>query len=450
MQVLIDDFIKGFRAALHSNPLLSGGVYLAVIGVALSFVRRLPMQILRLLQRRLILTVEIDSTDPGFGWLQVWLAKQTSTSRARHLILKTREQKHRTQELNPDHESLIVEHNRFELLLTPAPGAYLTRYRNRFMLIGLSRERRQNNDAFIGFHETIVIRMLGSDRSVIETLLVEARRLAVPDNQRRISIRVPRVGFWNAIDTQIPRPLESLVLSGDVANQIIADIRRFIGERQWYIEMGIPWRRSYLLYGEPGNGKTSLVKAVAGAVGLDIAALSLSGSEFNDEMLLGLVTTVPENSLLLLEDIDAVFVGRRRVDSSSSVTFTGLLNALDGVASRDGLIVFMTTNHKDQLDPALIRPGRADVHVYLGNATRLQMQRMFERFYGSLDQETKDRLQHELHDGLLSMAQVQEQLMRHRKNPHEAFEQLSALSLVLEGVGMTVTQPPSTLNGGDV
>jgi chaperone BCS1 len=134
------------------------------------------------------------------------------------------------------------------------------------------------------------------------------------------------------------------------------------------------------------------------------------------------------------------------VDSSSSVTFTGLLNALDGVASRDGLIVFMTTNHKEQLDPALIRPGRADVHVYLGNATRVQMQRMFERFYGALEPALAERIHHQLRDGLLSMAQVQEQLMRHREDPSHAVEQLLALSLIVESVS---EQPIPVTTGGE-
>ena len=65
----------------------------------------------------------------------------------------------------------------------------------------------------------------------------------------------------------------------------------------------------------------------------------------------------------------------------SAVTFSGFLNALDGVTSGEERICFMTTNHVDRLDPALVRPGRADVIEFLDNATSWQAQHLFERFY---------------------------------------------------------------------
>jgi mitochondrial chaperone BCS1 len=423
MQNLLNDFSQGFRDALKSNPLLSGGVYLAIIGTLLALVRRIPTQAFRVIQRRFVLTVEVDSTDQSFPWLQVWLATHQETKRAKHLILRTR-----NVSAPAGTELADVDRSSYQLLLTPAPGMYIIRYKKRFMLVGFSRERRQANEMFVGFHETLVIRVLGTDRNIVNQLIHDAHNLAMPANERRITIRVPRVGFWNTIDTQIPRPIESLVLADNISNLIIDDIRRFVKERNWYVHMGIPWRRSYLLFGEPGNGKTSLVKAVAGVVGLDIAALSLSGNDFNDEMLLSLITSVPERSLLLLEDIDAVFTGRNRIDQSSKVTFTGLLNALDGVASRDGLIVFMTTNHKERLDPALIRPGRADLHVYLGNASGAQIDRMINRFYPNDAERLSLKLANKLPDHVLSMAQVQEQFMRWRHDGDLATDYLLALS----------------------
>jgi chaperone BCS1 len=67
------------------------------------------------------------------------------------------------------------------------------------------------------------------------------------------------------------------------------------------------------------------------------------------------------------------------------VTFSGLLNALDGVASSEGRIIFMTTNHIEALDPALIRPGRVDLREYVGDATPSQIRKMFKRFYEQED-----------------------------------------------------------------
>ena len=69
----------------------------------------------------------------------------------------------------------------------------------------------------------------------------------------------------------------------------------------------------------------------------------------------------------------------------SSVTFSGFLNALDGVASGEERIIFMTTNHLDRLDPALIRPGRVDVLEHIDDANPAQARRLFTRFYRGED-----------------------------------------------------------------
>ena len=65
------------------------------------------------------------------------------------------------------------------------------------------------------------------------------------------------------------------------------------------------------------------------------------------------------------------------------MTFSGLLNALDGVASSEARIIFMTTNHFSRLDPALIRPGRVDVREFLGDAVGEQAQRLCSKFYAT-------------------------------------------------------------------
>lgn len=76
----------------------------------------------------------------------------------------------------------------------------------------------------------------------------------------------------------------------------------------------------------------------------------------------------------------------------SSVTFSGLLNALDGVASSEERIIFMTTNHFSRLDPALIRPGRVDMQEHLDDAAGEQAQRLFTKFYGLSDVEGEETL----------------------------------------------------------
>jgi chaperone BCS1 len=79
----------------------------------------------------------------------------------------------------------------------------------------------------------------------------------------------------------------------------------------------------------------------------------------------------------------SLFAEWRNCSYQSSVTFSGFLNALDGVASGEERIIFLTTNHLDRLDPALIRPGRVDLSTLIGDAVPEQARTLFTNFYGS-------------------------------------------------------------------
>jgi chaperone BCS1 len=96
--------------------------------------------------------------------------------------------------------------------------------------------------------------------------------------------------------------------------------------------------------------------------------VNLSGDDMTDDTLNRLLSDAPERSIILLEDVDAMFSERDQM-RKSKLSFSGFLNALDGVRSQEGQILFMTTNHRERLDPALLRPGRADVHVNLNYAS---------------------------------------------------------------------------------
>ena len=185
------------------------------------------------------------------------------------------------------------------------------------------------------------------------------------------------------------RPFESVVLDKGVSDRILGDVREFLDARTWYLDRGIPYRRGYLLYGPPGTGKTSFVQALAGQLDYNIAMLSLSQRGLTDDLLNHLLLNVPARTIVLLEDADAAFSNRRQRDedgySGANVTYSGLLNALDGVASAEERIIFMTTNHIDRLDDALIRPGRVDMTMQLGNASQWQMEQLWDRFYSEQD-----------------------------------------------------------------
>ncbi|THH30106.1 hypothetical protein EUX98_g4087 [Antrodiella citrinella] len=152
-------------------------------------------------------------------------------------------------------------------------------------------------------------------------------------------------------------------------------------------------------YGVPGSGKTSLIHALAGELGMEVHQIELSRPNMNDQTLKKLFGGLPSRCIALLEDIDAVFPSRDgpRLDSDSStsgrpdtetgsrVTLSGLLNTLDGIGAREGRLLFGTSNYASRLDPALRRSGRFDVYVEFKLASRYQGEELFKRFYTITD-----------------------------------------------------------------
>ncbi|KAK5139031.1 hypothetical protein LTR04_003974, partial [Oleoguttula sp. CCFEE 6159] len=78
-------------------------------------------------------------------------------------------------------------------------------------------------------------------------------------------------------------------------------------------------------------------------------------------------------------------------DVRQGISLSGLLNAIDGVATHEGRVLVMTTNHPEKLDDALIRPGRVDMQVQFGLATRVQTRELFVRRYSSDKDATAER-----------------------------------------------------------
>jgi chaperone BCS1 len=234
--------------------------------------------------------------------------------------------------------------------------------------------------------ETLVITCSGNDTSALRKLVQEAIDYSQEKESNQLKIyQTHRWGdMWEECQQKRPRELGSVILDDTRAEDVVNDIKRFLQSGDWYVNKGVPYRRGYLLYGPPGTGKTSFTQAVASALNLNICYLNLEGGRIDDDSLNILLNNAPLRSIILLEDVDAIFVERTSVQQNQDrarVTFSGLLNALDGVRSQEGRILMMTTNHKEKLDPALLRPGRADVHVELNNASVKQMKGLFKKFF---------------------------------------------------------------------
>ncbi|ESW21110.1 hypothetical protein PHAVU_005G042400 [Phaseolus vulgaris] len=195
---------------------------------------------------------------------------------------------------------------------------------------------------------------------------------------------------WVSVPFRHPSTFETLALEPELKRQIKNDLTAFADGKEFYNRVGRAWKRGYLLHGPPGSGKSSLIAAMANFLCYDVYDLELTKVADNSELRSLLIQTT-NRSIIVIEDIDcsvdltadrttkktqAAKMSKRkksqtasftRCEESGRVTLSGLLNFTDGLWSCCGeeRIVVFTTNHRDSVDPALVRCGRMDVHVSL-------------------------------------------------------------------------------------
>jgi chaperone BCS1 len=406
-----------FQEQLQQNQVFSGGLLLMVGGALLAYLRHTPQNIYQFLRRKIVTEIDVLDRDPAFEWIEKWLSQHTySRDRARSLTVKTIAVDYEERREDPTIDP------RPRILFSPAPGLHWLFYRRR--LVCLHRERPKPTDSPnqpINVRESFNITIFSRDRSLARRLLEDARDAALPKHETRLTVHRAGYACWSEQMKRMPRPVESVVLPVGMIEDLLGDVKQFLGRRAWYNDRGIPYRRGYLLYGPPGTGKSSAVVALASALGMDIAMLSLGDSNLDDKGISDLLSEVPVNSLVLMEDIDCAFIERKEdADKRSKVTFSGLLNAVDGVAAGEGRILFATTNHVDRLDPALIRPGRIDRKFYIGYAKRDQAERMFFRFFPQCDFETARQFSEVIAGKKVTMSTIQMHLLRHAADPDAA------------------------------
>ena len=184
--------------------------------------------------------------------------------------------------------------------------------------------------------------------------------------------------YWSKLSSLEKRPLDTIYLDDQIMDEILKDIKSFQKDKEIYKKYGIPYKRNYLFSGLPGTGKTSFIFSLASEIDYSIYMIPFT-LEIDDNIFTSALKGIDKNSILVLEDVDALFV-RRDTQSKSSLSFSGLINILDGLARKEGLIVFLTTNHLEKLDSALIRPGRIDKYIEFTCASEQQIRKMFKKF----------------------------------------------------------------------
>lgn len=194
---------------------------------------------------------------------------------------------------------------------------------------------------------------------------------------------------WKMSQAVRARSFDSIYLNEQTKQSLIADLEDFMSDdtMNWYRFHDIPSKRSYLFYGPPGTGKTSTVKAIAGKYNMELYIMKVT-REMDDQSIMGLVEQLPARSILLIEDVDAIFdhLGNKG-DAMQSLTFSGLMNILDGITGFTSQIIILTTNHREKINRESLRIGRIDHELEFGYMDDAQIQAMLESFYEKSDRD---------------------------------------------------------------
>jgi hypothetical protein len=313
--------------------------------------------------------VTIGSNDPFYETVVEWLQKRTNTNIGRVFRLGVEDAKpvfrpslvaNACARVSVDGVAIEVEVRRLD------PANSVTQRQNRpTELVFTSRSERGFN-ALRG--ELLTLRSMRSNDCILYT----------HDEYE-----------WVETRTLKTRSVESVVLPEGQHERVSEDLETFLASEQAYIDMGLPYHRGYLFSGPPGTGKTSYATSLAALHHRNIFYLSLS-NVLDDARLFQIVNDIPDNAILLVEDIDASGSPTRESANAEGnklqgVTFAGLLNALDGVATPHGLITIITTNYPERLDPALTRSGRIDMSEQFSYLTGEQCLRLMHRFLPKAD-----------------------------------------------------------------
>ncbi|KAI0255952.1 P-loop containing nucleoside triphosphate hydrolase protein [Lactifluus subvellereus] len=390
-----------------------------VLGGAFETLRRLYSASYSSLVGRFFVRATFESEDEPYRWMMFWLSSLPQWRQFRDYSVSTSRLGLGDAALEFDENENEERRRRTRPLrfLPSYTSSYRMWYKGRYIKIS----RIKDDKVWPPNMSTLIITIFSLDRSILDSLILEARQKWMAARKDRIQVFVSE-NDWKLVASRAKRPLNSIVLDDGIKELLLRDAREFMRSKQWYTDRGIPFRRGYLLYGAPGSGKTSIIHILAGELDLDIYILSLSRTGLDDSTLNSLMSSLPEHCIAVMEDIDAAFThgvardttgtdledprlsqrgrddpeaGRRdgqgqapsqipgepAGSKASRITLSGLLNALDGISAQEGRLLFATTNRYQTLDPALTRPGRMDLHIEFRLASRYQARELYKHFY---------------------------------------------------------------------
>ena len=225
---------------------------------------------------------------------------------------------------------------------------------------------------------------------------------------------------WKCIMNNVAsRSFDTLFFDNNIEDDIKKFLNNWINNEDIFRKRGLLFKTGLLLYGNPGTGKSSIANAIASY--LDCNMITIDMTNFANLDIASITTTINTDSaryVILLDEIDVLFSNRDESNSKDqNEAISKLLLLLDSVQSPDNVVFVSTTNYIDRLDPALIRKGRFDKKLEIGNISGPTAAKMC-RSFGLTDQETNKLLNNksDIYNPASLQADILEAIKSHLQN----------------------------------
>ena len=418
-----------FNIYASKNQMVAGALSLWGLGVISYLCKDIPRKIWGLVKKYSTTTVTISSHHDIFYLFLKWDEKNGFSTKGRYIKI---------------HNGKWGEGGIIQSL---GYGEHYFWFQNHFFVLSMSKEEGTITDKD---KDTISMVMFGRNYTILQNMFKEVLDCEERSKDRELYIKKFNDDWWNISSNQRPRSFDTIYIRQDTKEKLLTEIDNFLLREEWYLKNGIPYQMGILLYGPPGTGKTSIIQAISSYMGYPLHILSASSLTNIERAMFKL----PEKSLIIIEDIDTNSALQKRymsiknvnnksnslgktcecigeddvdecpnIPSSTNIinfsfsNLSDILNTIDGVQTHHGRVLIMTTNYIDNLDSALLRPGRIDLKIKIDYADREIVTQFFDRFYPNF----RIPINFEVADNI-SSATIQNYILENLNNPEKVLK----------------------------